>query len=198
MWVYSEKQKTWVNLEQVQRIASDGQGGYLLISQDGKKTSIDQSWYDKAMRWVDPDWWEKHPDGRKDSLNFEEALKAIEATPGEIEAMFGASGDVAAMNLILRKFNFDIDSNVKSVQQGVVTLSDSEIISIATAIHTYVVENNLSFDNIIRIMFSVLAGVSSGGGTTDITFKDNANTKNRVEATVDTNGDRLTVTLDGE
>ena len=31
MWVYSEKQKTWVNLEQVQRIASDGQGGYLLI-----------------------------------------------------------------------------------------------------------------------------------------------------------------------
>ena len=34
MWVYSEKQKTWVNLEQVQRIASDGQGGYLLVSQD--------------------------------------------------------------------------------------------------------------------------------------------------------------------
>ena len=55
MWVYSEKQKTWVNLEQVQRIASDGQGGYLLISQDGKKTSIDQTWYDKAMRWGDPD-----------------------------------------------------------------------------------------------------------------------------------------------
>ncbi len=39
MWVYSEKQKTWVNLEQVQRIASDGQGGYLLISQDGKKNT---------------------------------------------------------------------------------------------------------------------------------------------------------------
>ena len=82
MWVYSEKQKTWINLEQVQRIASDGQGGYLLISQDGKKTSIDQSWYDKAMRWVDPDWWEKHPNGRKDSLNFEEALKAIMKATG--------------------------------------------------------------------------------------------------------------------
>ena len=75
MWVYSEKQKTWVNLEQVQRIASDGQGGYLLISQDGKKTSIDQSWYD-------PDWWEKHPNGGKDSLNFEEALKAIMKATG--------------------------------------------------------------------------------------------------------------------
>lgn len=82
MWVYSEKQKTWVNLEQVQRIASDGQGGYLLISQDGKKTPIDQTWYDKSMRWVDPDWWEKHPNGGKDSLNFEDALKAIMKATG--------------------------------------------------------------------------------------------------------------------
>lgn len=82
MWVYSEKQKTWVNLEQVQRIASDGQGGYLLISQDGKKTSVDQTWYDKAMRLVDPDWWEKHPNGGKDSLNFEDALKAIMKATG--------------------------------------------------------------------------------------------------------------------
>ena len=56
MWVYSEKQKTWVNLEQVQRIASDGQGGYLLISQDGKKTSIDQTWYDKAMVGTARSW----------------------------------------------------------------------------------------------------------------------------------------------
>ena len=82
MWVYSEKQKTWVNLEQVQRIASDGQGGYLLISQDGKKTPIDKTWYDKAMRWVDPDWWEKHPNGGNDSLNFEDALKAIMKATG--------------------------------------------------------------------------------------------------------------------
>ena len=37
MWVYSEKQKTWVNLEQVQRIASDGQGGYLLIVKMARK-----------------------------------------------------------------------------------------------------------------------------------------------------------------
>ena len=57
-------------------------GEYLLISQDGKKTSIDQTWYDKAMRWVDPDWWEKHPNGGKDSLNFEDALKAIMKATG--------------------------------------------------------------------------------------------------------------------
>jgi hypothetical protein len=34
------------------------------------------------MRWVDPDWWEKHPNGGKDSLNFEEALKAIMKATG--------------------------------------------------------------------------------------------------------------------
>ena len=45
-------------------------------------TSIDQTWYDKAMRWVDPDWWEKHPNGGKDSLNFEDALKAIMKATG--------------------------------------------------------------------------------------------------------------------
>lgn len=77
MWIYSEKQKTWVNINQALRIASDGQGGYLVVNMDGQKTAIDQAAYDKAMEWVDPDWYKKHPDGSPNSLNIEAALKAI-------------------------------------------------------------------------------------------------------------------------
>lgn len=36
----------------------------------------------RLWRWVDPDWWEKHPNGGKDSLNFEDALKAIMKATG--------------------------------------------------------------------------------------------------------------------
>ncbi len=48
---------------------------------------------------------------------------------------------------------------------------------------------------ILRIMFAVLAGKSTGGGTTSIAFRDSGDTKNRVSATVDTDGNRTAVTL---
>lgn len=62
-------------------IIKKGRAKALPLSQKNSP-SIDQSWYDKAMRWVDPEWWEKHPNGGKDSLNFEEALKAIMKATG--------------------------------------------------------------------------------------------------------------------
>lgn len=37
---------------------------------------------------------------------------------------------------------------------------------------------------------------SAGGGTTSLTFRDAADSKNRIQATVDTNGNRTAVTLD--
>ena len=41
------------------------------------------------------------------------------------------------------------------------------------------------------------AGKASGGGTTSISFRDNADSKNRIVATVDSSGNRTAVTLDG-
>lgn len=86
MWIFSNKQNVWVNLNMAQRISKDGSGGYIITSVDGINTVIDQDTYDKCMPWVDPDLYEKHPNGRKDSLDLDKAIKAImKATNAKIE-----------------------------------------------------------------------------------------------------------------
>lgn len=60
-----------------------------------------------------------------------------------------------------------------------------------------VVEGTLTLRQILRIALSVLGGISNGGGGTTLNFRDVADSKNRVQATVDANGNRTAVTLDG-
>ena len=49
----------------------------------------------------------------------------------------------------------------------------------------------------LRIMFAALSGLSNGGGTNTINFRDAADTKNRISATVDVDGNRTAITLNG-
>lgn len=64
------------------------------------------------------------------------------------------------------------------------------------AIWDEVVEGSLTGRQILRLNLSALAGKSGGGGTATITFRDNADGKNRISATVDENGNRTAVVLD--
>lgn len=60
------------------------------------------------------------------------------------------------------------------------------------------VEGSLTLEQATRLMLSVLTGKSSGGGTTTVTFRDIADSKNRIVATVDDNGNRTAIgTRDG-
>jgi hypothetical protein len=65
-------------------------------------------------------------------------------------------------------------------------------------IHDEVVEGTLTFRKIMKILLSFAAGKSTGGGTATISFNDNADTKARITATTDTDGNRTAVTLDGD
>jgi hypothetical protein len=65
------------------------------------------------------------------------------------------------------------------------------------AILDEVVEGTTTFRQMLRLFLSVLAGKSSGGGTVTLTFRDLADSKNRITATVDANGNRTTMVLDG-
>lgn len=65
------------------------------------------------------------------------------------------------------------------------------------AVWTYVVEGALTAVQAYRIMLSVLTGKSTGGGTTSVAFRDMADSKNRVDATVDADGNRTAVSRDG-
>jgi hypothetical protein len=48
----------------------------------------------------------------------------------------------------------------------------------------------------LRIFFSALAGKLSGAATTTVTTRDIADTKDRITATVDGDGNRTAITLD--
>jgi hypothetical protein len=65
------------------------------------------------------------------------------------------------------------------------------------AVHDDVLEGSLTFRQATRIMLAALAGKATGGGTTSVAFRDNADAKDRIAATVDSSGNRTAVTLDG-
>lgn len=59
-----------------------------------------------------------------------------------------------------------------------------------------VIESGFTAAEILRLLASVMAAKSAGGGTTSVTFRDLADTKNRITATVDENGNRSAVVAD--
>lgn len=66
-----------------------------------------------------------------------------------------------------------------------------------TAIWASVIEGTVTVNKALKYILAVLVGKASGGGTTTITFKDTTDTTSRVVATVDPDGNRTNVTLDG-
>lgn len=64
------------------------------------------------------------------------------------------------------------------------------------AIFDEVYEGTTTFRQYLRLAASALWGKLSGGGTTAIAIRDEGDTKNRISATVDADGNRSAVTLD--
>lgn len=58
------------------------------------------------------------------------------------------------------------------------------------------VETGWTLRQALRIMLSALGGKADGAATTTMHFRDQADSKNRITATVDANGNRTAVTLD--
>ena len=59
------------------------------------------------------------------------------------------------------------------------------------------VEGSLTLRQVLRILLAALAGKSTGGGSGTINFRDQADSKNRITATVDVNRNRTATTVDG-
>ena len=60
------------------------------------------------------------------------------------------------------------------------------------------IESGWTLRKVIRIIFSALAGKLSGATTTNVTMRDIPDTKVRISATVDVDGNRSAVTLNGD
>ena len=57
------------------------------------------------------------------------------------------------------------------------------------------VEDSITVAHAMQAILAACAGKSDGGGSTTIHFRDQADSKNRITATVDSNGDRTAITL---
>jgi hypothetical protein len=93
----------------------------------------------------------------------------------------------------------DIKAKTDLIPASPASVSDiPTTVQIADGVLDEVIEGTLTTRKLLRIFLSVLAGISAGGGTTTITFKDAAGTTTRVTATVDANGNRTVIVLNGD
>ncbi len=67
----------------------------------------------------------------------------------------------------------------------------------ADAVLDEVIEGTYTMRHYLALFAAALLGKASGGGTASITFRDTADSKNRIVATVDASGNRTAVTLTG-
>ena len=72
-----------------------------------------------------------------------------------------------------------------------------QINDLSTFDFTAVLDGTITIEQALNIMLAALAGKSTGGGTTTVTFRDVGDTKARITATVDAQGNRTSVTVDG-
>lgn len=94
-----------------------------------------------------------------------------------------------------------VDGNVDSILEDTGTtlpaaisaLNDITVADIIAGIS----DGTYDLQEMARIGFAILAGKSTGGGTSTVNFRDTADSKNRMVATVDSNGNRTAVTLTG-
>lgn len=128
-------------------------------------------------------------------------LSDIEAQTDDIGA---AGAGLTNINLpnqtmdIVGNITGNLSGSVGSVTGAVGSVTGLTPATIAAAWLAAVVEGAHTLGDYMRLFAGVLTGKSSGGGTTTIVFRDVADTKNRVSATVDANGNRTAIgTRDG-
>lgn len=94
------------------------------------------------------------------------------------------------------------NNNLFDVENGILNQNQVQVISQNSAglvnadISDQIVEGNRTMQEAMRLILAALTGKLSGAATTTVTIRDADDTKNRIVATVDADGNRTAVTLD--
>jgi hypothetical protein len=83
-----------------------------------------------------------------------------------------------------------------SILSDDILLTNSDAPTMAANVWNFVIEGVLTAAQLFRGLVAMAFGLSDGGGGSPIHFKDQANTKNRITATCDNNGNRTAVVTD--
>ena len=94
-----------------------------------------------------------------------------------------------------------VDANVDSILEDTGTTIPDDIsalndITVADII-AGITDGSLDLQEMIRIILAAVAGKSSGGGTSTLKFQDAGDMKARITATVDLDGNRTEMVVDG-
>ena len=85
---------------------------------------------------------------------------------------------------------------VTNVGSGLSAAQDQKLTEIHGELRS--IESGEHHSWFMRIFMSALGGLLSGADTTNIKMRDMADTKDRIDATVDADGNRTSITLDGD
>lgn len=88
-----------------------------------------------------------------------------------------------------------MDTKLDTIVTGIATIT-TDVAAVATDVWAFVLENGRTAQGFMRIILSSAAGVLKGAATTEITIRDDADSKDRITATVDPDGNRAAVALD--
>ncbi len=122
-----------------------------------------------------------------------EATDALNAydPPTKAELDTGTASVQAAITAASTSVQTAVSAASTSVQTAISGLNDITVADIlAGNIETETLQQ------VLRLMRAVLVGKSAGGGTATLEFQDRADSKARVTATVDADGNRTAVTVD--
>lgn len=123
------------------------------------------------------------------------------ATVGEIEVNVVVAGALPVFDKFFVLEEAVYDSLFAASAPGPSTITTAQVnTEVDTALTDYAaatLEGSLTRDQAQRIILSGIAGKVSGAATTTNTFRDTADSKNRIVSTVDSDGNRTAVTLDG-
>jgi hypothetical protein len=108
--------------------------------------------------------------------------------------MRGTDNAALASSLVTHDNNLAVvDGKVDTIDTNVDQLL-LDVAAVVTDVMTYAVEGSVTFEQFQRIFLAALAGITTNNGAI---FKDLANLKARITATVDANNNRTNIVLDG-
>lgn len=99
----------------------------------------------------------------------------------------------------LGAYNVSVQYTVAMQAQAVATSGSTgpTASQIADAVHNYIVEAGMSFDEMFRIKYAALAGKVSGAGTATESFRSVADDLDRLVVDADEFGNRTGITVNG-
>lgn len=126
--------------------------------------------------------------------NYYDVAMTEEGVSGHYKGDFDASGNIAAgiYPVVIRVGAVPANDDVILGQGSIHWDGTAEIDSALDE----VIEGTLTYRQAMRLLLAVWANISSGGGTSTITYRDYEDTKDRISGTVDKDGNRTAIVKD--